>query len=108
MKELNDLKMKNFIKNDFACILFYVEWSQNCINFIKILEDLCIKFSNIKFGKINLEECIVSPTECKVASAPTLVLFKNGKRIEIIDRFMDKDKVIEKLNKLRGTSENSR
>ncbi len=101
MKEIKDLSLDDFVENEYVCLLFYIEGSIMCQNMIDFLSELQINFSNVKIGKVSIEENAESVIEFKIYSVPTLILLKDGKIVEKIEKYLNKKELQVKLNYLR-------
>jgi thioredoxin 1 len=105
MKELSDLTFDAYIEKGLVCIDFYAEWCNPCKRLGEILERLQMNFSNIKFAKVNVESCLEASMEFNVMAVPTLVLFRNGRKVEKIEGLLPEKKLVEKLEALRAVKD---
>ena len=101
MKELKDCEVDAFIKDGLVCLDFYAVWCGPCTRLSELLTKLQLNFSNIKFAKVNIEDAVVSTTQYNVVSLPTVVLFKDGVKVDRIEGLLPERKLIERLEALR-------
>lgn len=60
---------------------FWATWCGPCRALGPVLESFSNKYSNIKVGKINVDEEPELAGKFEIMSIPTLIVFKNGKPI---------------------------
>lgn len=102
MKELSDLTFETFVEKGLVCVDFYAGFCQPCKKLAEILERLQFRFSNIQFGSVNIEECMEASIEFNIMCVPTLVLFRDGSRIDKIEGLLSEKKLVDRLEALRG------
>jgi thioredoxin 1 len=101
VKELTDSTFDEFISSGFVVVDFYATWCSPCSRLGVALERLQLKFSNIKFGKVDVEESANISITFDVMSVPTLILFKDGKKVDKIEGLLPEKKLIERLEAFR-------
>lgn len=57
---------------------FWAPWCGPCRTVVPIVEEIALERSDIKVGKVNVDEQKELAREFKVMSIPTLVVIKNG------------------------------
>lgn len=73
---------------------FFAEWCGPCRVMGPIIEELFEEFKGkegIKIGKLNIDESSKTAQKYNVMSIPTLILFKDGQKIEQLVGLQDKD-----------------
>ena len=79
--EVNDSTFMAQVRNSDVPVLvdFYATWCGPCQMQGPIVDELAEEVSGIKFGKLNVDENMSLAQQYRVASIPTLLVFKNGK-----------------------------
>ena len=95
------LESKNFdkeIQEEIILVDFYASWCPPCKMLAPVLEEVA---SSRKYvvGKINIDENIEIAKKYNVESVPTLIVFKNGKEVDKEVGYMEKNQVIELLDR---------
>ena len=68
------------LKSDVPVLVdFWAVWCGPCQMQGPIVDELAEEVSGIKFGKLNVDENMNLAQQYRVASIPTLLVFKNGK-----------------------------
>jgi thioredoxin 1 len=81
---------------------FFAEWCGPCRVMGPIIEELAGEFKDklgLKIGKLNIDENTATAEKYGIMSIPTLILFKDGKKIEQLVGLRDKDSLINLINK---------
>ena len=60
---------------------FWAPWCGPCRMVVPIVEQLAQERSDIKVGKVNVDEEMALAQEFKIISIPTLVVMKNGQMV---------------------------
>ena len=60
---------------------FWAPWCGTCRMVVPIVEQLAQERSDIKVGKVNVDEEMALAQEFKIISIPTLVVMKNGQMV---------------------------
>lgn len=74
---------------------FYAEWCGPCKRLSPIVEEVAAEETEVKFVKMNIDNCEDIAIEYQVMSIPTLVVIKDGKEVERSVGLIDKDKIKE-------------
>lgn len=62
---------------------FWAEWCAPCKMIAPILEDIAEEYNTrITIGKLNVDENHDTPSKYGIRSIPTLIFFKEGKKVE--------------------------
>lgn len=81
---------------------FFAEWCGPCRVMGPIIEELAGEFKDkpgLKIGKLNIDENTAIAEKYGVMSIPTLILFKDGKKVEQLIGLQNKDLLINLINK---------
>lgn len=61
---------------------FWAEWCTPCHMLAPVLDELEKEYSGrVKFGKLNVDENVKTPSTFGIMSLPTVVIFKDGKPV---------------------------
>ena len=87
MAEVLKITNENFeevvLKSDKPDLIdFWAEWCGPCQAFIPILHSFAEKTSEVKIGKINVDENRELAKQFHILSIPTIMLFKNGEAVK--------------------------
>ncbi|ABN66625.2 Thioredoxin (Trx) [Scheffersomyces stipitis CBS 6054] len=80
LEELNDLIS---IRDKLTVVDFHAPWCGPCRAFEPVFEEIAEKVPEIQFAKVNIEVAKDIALRYKVASLPTFIYFKNGKKVDI-------------------------
>lgn len=77
---------------------FWATWCGPCMMLAPIVTEIAEEYADVlKVGKVNVDEQPVTSLEYKVASIPTLMLFKGGKVVKKTVGYMSKSELITEL-----------
>ena len=77
---------------------FWAAWCGPCMMLSPVIAELAEEFEGkVKVGKVNVDEENELAMQYRVASIPTLLLFKNGELVNTSVGFMPKNAIIETL-----------
>ena len=87
------------LKSDKPVLVdFFADWCGPCQMLAPVLEEIAKEKTDIKVGKINVDEEMELAMKYKVSSIPYLALFKNGEIVNQMVGFGGKEKVLEMLS----------
>lgn len=85
VQKLTQKEMEREIKESAngktVVIDFYADWCGPCKMLAPIYEELSDEMSDVFFGKVNVEEERGAVSAYSVMSVPTVLVFKNGKKM---------------------------
>ncbi len=71
---------------------FWAEWCTPCHMLAPTIDELAKEYDGkVKFGKMNVDENIKTPSTFSIMSLPTVVVFKGGKPVSSIVGVQGKD-----------------
>ncbi len=62
---------------------FWAAWCGPCIMLSPVVEELAQEHPEISFGKVNVDEAPELAQRYQISAIPTLLLFKDGKPVDI-------------------------
>jgi thioredoxin 1 len=73
---------------------FWAEWCGPCRMLMPILEEISSEMhSDVRFMKMNVDECPETAGRLNIRSIPTLIIFKGGKHVATMTGFKNKDEL---------------
>ena len=94
----NDDFSKKVKNSKRVCVVdFWANWCAPCKMFLPVFEAVSKEKKSIDFFKIDVDELGEIPTEYKIKSIPTLILFKEGVEIKRISGTLKKDDFLDFL-----------
>lgn len=102
MKELNDTIFVNeVIESEVPVVVdFWAPWCNPCRMVAPVMDELDKQYSGkIKFVKVNVDENPITPQKFRIASIPTIMVFKGGKVVDNVVGFRPKTDFEKILNK---------
>jgi thioredoxin 1 len=99
---VTDADFNEFIsKYPITVIDCWAEWCGPCRKLIPIIDALAREYQgNIVFGKLNTDENRATASNFKITAIPTLLVFKDGNAAGQIVGALQKEQLVERLNKL--------
>jgi thioredoxin 1 len=81
---------------------FWAPWCGPCKAMAPIFEEVSKQYPNIKFIKVNVDECPELSEKFEIMSIPTLMAFKDGKMIDQEAGALQKQELIDKIKSVFG------
>ena len=101
--QLNDENFKTEVLESDKPVLvdFWAQWCGPCKLIGPVVEELAEEYEGkVKIGKCNTEENPNSMADYGITSIPALLIFKEGKPVDMIIGAVPKDVIVEKLEKV--------
>lgn len=96
--EITDANFKTNVEAEgFALVDFWGEGCGPCIQLAPVLAELAKEVKDLKVFKMNVYESPEVPSEFGIRGIPTLILFKDGKKVATKVGFLPKSNLIEWL-----------
>jgi thioredoxin 1 len=96
MLHLTDATFGTEVENNSTPILvdFWAEWCMPCRALAPVLDELATEFQGkVRFAKVNVDECRDVPAKFGIRGIPTLILFKDGKKVNELVGNQPKDRI---------------
>ena len=98
-----NIDLKNFrqevLESDKPVLLdFWAPWCGPCRMVVPMVEAIAEERSDIKVGKVNIDEEFELAKEFGIMSIPTLVVMKDGRIVRQSTGARPKDQILEMLN----------
>lgn len=79
-KQINDNNFESeVLQNEGVVVVdFYADWCMPCKMLAPVIEEIEGELKEVKFVKINVDDSPVTANTYRVASIPTIKIFKNG------------------------------
>lgn len=102
--EITDSNFDEFVKNkELSLVQITAVWCGPCKVLTPIIEQLAVEYhisgSNIKIGKMNVDESRDKAVDLGITSVPTTLLYKNGNLVERTVGMIQKSKLKDLIEK---------
>lgn len=97
---LNNSQFYNKVRTSDKLVVmdFFATWCGPCKMLAPIFESLSNEMSDkVDFAKIDIDRSFEVAEEYKVASVPTMIIFKKGKEVQRIVGFVPKEQIKSKI-----------
>lgn len=99
MQDYSDSTLESGVTSGISVIDFYADWCNPCKALKKTLEKLSTEMPEVSFGKVNIEDNIGSTDKYKIASVPTVIIFKDGEAKDKITGLVSEAKLKEAIKR---------
>ena len=100
MEKLTQENFEEKIKSDKLTLVdFSANWCMPCKMFKPIVEELAENMQDINVYNVDIDECEEVARKYRIFSVPTLLLFKNGEKIDTSVGLLTYDELEEFVNK---------
>ncbi|HWG90297.1 MAG TPA: thioredoxin [Candidatus Thermoplasmatota archaeon] len=99
--DITDADFSKFVKDHGVVVVdCWAPWCGPCKRIAPLIEELAKEYNGaVAFGKLNTDENRATQTRFQIMSLPTLLVFKNGERVDQIVGFQPKDQIKAKIQK---------
>lgn len=99
MKEINNNNFNDETKEGIVLVDVWANWCGPCKMLTPVLEQLSGEMKEVKFFKVNVDENGELAQQFRIASIPTVMIFKDGEVVDKMMGFRPKNQVEEFLKK---------
>ncbi|AJA49673.1 thioredoxin [Clostridium pasteurianum DSM 525 = ATCC 6013] len=100
VKDINDSNFQEEVKAGTVVVDFWAAWCGPCKMLGPVIEDLSEELNDkAKFVKVNVDENPIVASQYRIASIPTVLVFKDGNVAETLVGFRPKAGLKEVLQK---------
>ncbi|SHH99463.1 thioredoxin [Clostridium collagenovorans DSM 3089] len=98
---IDSSNFKTEIENGIVVVDFFATWCGPCKMLAPVFDELNTELDgNAKFVKVDIDKSPELAQQFNVSSVPTILIFKNGERVESSIGFVPKDSLKSKIDKL--------
>lgn len=99
--DINDADFQEFVKQHQNVVIdAWAPWCGPCKRIAPIIDELAREYNGqVAFGKLNTDENQQTAMKYGIMSIPTLLVFKNGQRIDQVVGLAPKDALKTKFDK---------
>lgn len=83
-----------FNHKGYVLVDFWASWCGPCKMVAPIVAEIAEENPDIKVGKVNVDEEMELAQAIRIASIPTLLLFKDGKAVNQIIGYVPKEEIV--------------
>ncbi len=100
VKRLTDENFRQETGNGFSLVAFIASWCPPCKRQAPVIDELDAEVGKlITLGKLDTDENPETSKEFSIMSIPTLILLKDGKKVEQLTGFHSKAELTDMLGK---------
>jgi len=100
MKIVASNEFKNEIESGVTIVDFFATWCGPCKMLAPVLEGLASDMEGkAKFIKVDIDQSLDLANEFQIASVPTMVIFKDGQKVDQLIGFLPKERIQETIEK---------
>ena len=83
---------------ELVVVDFYADWCGPCKMMAPIIDELANQYTDVKIGKLNVDDSPQTSKNYRVMSIPTILLIKDGQVVESIVGLVSKAQLVDKIN----------
>lgn len=94
-----DFSVEVLDENGVVVVDFWANWCGPCKMIAPVIDELASEMQNVKFVKVDVDKSPSVAGQFKIASIPTLMMFKNGKPVDTLVGFRPKTALEEAIRR---------
>lgn len=87
-----------FISEGIVAIDFYANWCGPCKMLAPVLDKVSSEMTQVKFGKVDVDQAMEIAKRFGIRSIPTVIIFKDGVQVDLIRGYVDEDELVETIS----------
>lgn len=101
MSKISDVttKFDEFINGGVAVVDFWAAWCGPCRMLAPIVDEVADKLTEVKFGKVDVDQAPELAKRYQIMSIPNVCIFKSGELVDRIIGLCDEDELIATIKK---------
>ncbi|AGX42044.1 thioredoxin [Clostridium saccharobutylicum] len=101
MKIVNSTEFKNEIESGIVLVDFFATWCGPCKMLAPVLEGLSSEMEGkAKIIKVDIDQSPDLADQFQISSVPTMIVFKDGQKADMLVGFLPKERIQESILKL--------
>lgn len=97
--ELTEKNFDSSISKGTVLVDFWAPWCGPCRVLGPVIDELSQEYENIKFCKVNVDNNQKIAAKYKIMSIPSVLIYKDGKKVDNFVGALPKDAIKKKLDK---------
>ncbi len=101
MSKINEVaaNFDDFIKDGVVVVDFWAKWCGPCRMLAPVLDEVADTLTDVKFGKVDVDDAQELAKRYQVMSIPNVCIFKNGELVDRIIGLCDENELTETIKK---------
>ncbi|WP_234123202.1 thioredoxin [Clostridium hydrogenum] len=102
VKEINDVSFESEVGTQDKPVVvdFWAPWCGPCKMLGPVIDEISNELDEkVKFVKVNVDENPLAANKFKIASIPTVMIFKNGNPVDTLVGFRPKQSMVSEIEK---------